>query len=173
MPAVHPARLPDHSLLQRYRRDGGYVDCYCIDLPRAVSHQAFVSAFYTTPLFKLERALLELLLKRPSTDIEAGGLAAGQLDAFAAWTVEARVQDQLLMRDLAGRTRSWLMVAPRPDQAGSRLYFGSAVVARADRASGRPRMGAGFRALIGFHKLYSRALLAASAKALSAASGKG
>lgn len=169
MPSVCPAPLPDDALLQRYRR-GGYADCYCIDLPAAVSHQAFVSAFYTTPLFKLERALLKLALKRPSTDAEARGLAAGGLDAFAAWTVEARAPDQLLMCDVAGRTRSWLMVAPLPDRPGSRLYFGSAVVPRVDKASGRARMGAGFHALLGFHKLYSRALLASAARALSAAS---
>lgn len=67
------------------------------------------------------------------------------------------------MCDFQGRTRSWLMVAPAEGgSAGStRLYFGSAVVpARAPRAGTEtPDLGWTFRLLLGFHKLYSRALL--------------
>jgi hypothetical protein len=36
-------------------------------------------------------------------------------------------------------------------------------------ADGRPRMGAVFRLLLGFHKLYSRALLGAASRRLRAA----
>lgn len=164
MSAVHPAPLPLHALLQRYQRNGAYADCYCIELPAPVSHEAFVAAFYTTPVFKLERLLLHWLLKKPSTDAEARTLAAGARDAFAAWTVEARAPDQLLMCDVAGRTRSWLMTE-RAAQ-GTRLFFGSAVVPRVDRATGRSQMGAGFHALLGFHKLYSRVLLRSAARRL-------
>ena len=53
------------------------------------------------------------------------------------------------------------MVEPRDDGGVTRLYFGSAVVARtAD--DGHPRLGFSFRALLGFHRRYSRALLAAA-----------
>jgi hypothetical protein len=66
-----------------------------------------------------------------------------------------------LLTDMTGRTRSWLMVAPtgNGDSGGTQLYFGSAVVPVADLATGARRMGFVFGALLGFHKLYSRALL--------------
>jgi hypothetical protein len=128
-----------------------------------VSQAAFVQAFYTTWLFKLERLLLRWFVARPSTDVQARELAKGGRDAFAAWDVERRDGEQLLMCDLAGRTRSWLMT--EPFGAGTRLYFGSAVVPDIG-ADGRPRMAGLFRVLLGFHKLYSRALLAAAARKL-------
>lgn len=149
--------LPQHALLQRYRVQGDYTDCFAIDVPRQVTHAAFVEAFYTTAVFKLERLLLALLVSRPSRDAEARELAGGQRAQFSAWSVEARAQDQILLCDLAGSTRSWLMAAPAPG-AGTRLYFGSAVV--------RKRQGGAFRALLGFHKLYSRILLRAAAARL-------
>jgi len=159
--------LPDHALLARYAGNGSYTDCYATDLPGAYSHAEFVAAFYTTWLFKLERAILEWLVARPSTDEEAAELARGGRQAFAAWTVEASAPNQLLLRDFLGNTRSWLMVEPRHDGGVTRLYFGSAVVARATR-DGRPRLGFSFRALLGFHRRYSRALLAAARARLTA-----
>jgi hypothetical protein len=62
-------------------------------------------------LFKLERLLLARLVSKSSTDAQAGQLACGTLDSFAAWSVEERREDQLLMCDFPGRTRSWLMVS--------------------------------------------------------------
>ena len=47
----------------------------------------------------------------------------------------------------------------KPSGTATRLYFGSAVVPVVHEASGQRRMGFGFRALLGFHKLYSRILL--------------
>jgi hypothetical protein len=166
MPTVRPAPLPADALLQAYRRSGAYADCYSLDLPREASHEAFVTAFYTTPVFKLERLVLSALLRRPSTDSQVRELAAGRRDSFAAWTVEGRAPRQLLLSDLHGRTRSWLMT----DEVagGTRLFFGSAVVPVRDRAGGPPRMGMAFHALLGFHRLYSRALLAAAARRLGA-----
>lgn len=147
------AELPNEALLRRYREQGAYTDCFAIDVPAQVTHAAFVEAFYTTAVFKLERLLLALLVSRPSRDAEARELAGGQREQFAAWSVEARAQGQLLMCDYAGSTRSWLMAAAAGE--GTRLYFGSAVVAA--------RQGGAFRALLGFHKLYSRILLRAAA----------
>jgi hypothetical protein len=46
-----------------------------------------------------------------------------------------------------------------PDIAGTRLYFGSAVVSTAGRTTAHSRIGFKFSALLGFHKLYSRLLL--------------
>jgi hypothetical protein len=156
--------LPEAALLRRYANGSDYTDCYTTVIDRTVSHEAYVRAFYTTWVFKLERWILTWAVAKPSTDAEASELAAGARESFAAWRVEARGREQLLMCDFLGNTRSWLMTAPEV-AAGTRLYFGSAVVARSDRATGKRTLGAPFRALMGFHRLYSRILLhAASAR---------
>jgi hypothetical protein len=165
-PSIRPGELPADALLARYRDDGGFTDCWITDLPRPVTHADFVEAFYTTPLFGIERRLLGWVAARPSTDAQARLLADARADAFSAWTVEARAADQLLLRDLTGRTRSWLMVAPLEGAAGTRLYFGSAVLARHDARSGRASLGAAFHALSGVHARYSRSLLAAARRRL-------
>jgi hypothetical protein len=113
--------------------------------------------------------LLAWLVAKPSTDTQAAQLAAGTRSSFAAWNVEARSTDQLLMSDFKNRTRSWLMAGSAPGGAiaGTRLYFGSAVVPARSAQSGRQSFGAGFRLLLGFHKLYSRALLFAARSRLA------
>lgn len=162
MPQVHPCPLPSGALLARYGGTSGYVDCYTTLLPRTVTHAEFVEAFYTGSVFKVERWLLRLLLAKPSTDAEARQLAAGRLDHFSAWRVEARAADQLLLCDVTGRTRSWLMVVPTADGAATQVFFGSAVLPANRRSVGGQRMGVAFTALLGFHKLYSRVLLGAA-----------
>lgn len=165
MPAATPCDLPASALLCRHAVAGNYCDAYKLDLGLPdITLAAFVQAFYTTRLFKLERWILRGLLRRPSTDAQAVDLGLGQRDAFAAWTVEARTEDQLLLSDLYGRTRSWLMVLP--GLAGTRLYFGSAVVARRGARTGERSLGWTYRALLGFHRLYSRLLLNAAARKL-------
>ena len=163
MPSIHRCELPHGALLEKYQSRGAYADCYVTEIARHVSHAEYVQAFYTTPLFKVERLLLAWLVSKPSTDAQASQLASGTLDSFAAWSVEERCEDQLLMCDFQGRTRSWLMVVPAEGEsaASTRLYFGSAVApARAARAGApTPGLGLTFRLLLGFHKLYSRALL--------------
>ena len=64
------------------------------------------------------------------------------------------------MCDLGGRTRSRLMVVP-VGSGGSRHYFGSAVVP-ITTPQGRATTGFRFNALLGFHKIYTRALLRAA-----------
>lgn len=161
-----PHPLPTDALLTKYANSGAYTDCFTTEIPRPVSHAEFVEAFYTGGLFKLERWLLRVFLSRPSTDLQARQLAAGELNAFAAWRVAARAVDQLLMCDIGGRTRSWLMVAPLEVPGHTRLYFGSAVVPVVSPLTGKSSMSFGFNALLGFHKLYSRALLSAAAARL-------
>lgn len=162
--SIQPCTLPPSALLAKYALGGAYTDCYATELPGPVSHAQYVEAFYTGALFKLERRLLAWFLGKPSTDAQARELATGTAGQFSAWRVEERSADQLLMCDLGGRTRSWLMVAPagRADAPATRLYFGSAVVPVVDRRSGQASMGLVFKALLGFHKLYSRALLSAA-----------
>jgi len=164
--SVRPGELPPHALLTRYRGNGGFTDCWIAELPRTVSHADYVEAFFTSRLFAIERRLLAWFASKPSTAGQARRLADARQDAFAAWTVEARTADQLLLRDFTGRTRSWLMVAPLEAGPGTRLYFGSAVLARHDPATGTLSMGTTFHALSGFHALYSRALLAAARRRL-------
>jgi hypothetical protein len=161
--------VPDTALLARYARSGAYTDCYTCDIPQAVSLADYVEAFYTTPPFMIERQILKWLAGKPSTDLEARELATGSRADFAAWTVEARAADQLLMCDFLDRTRSWLMVSRigSPESPRSRLYFGSAVVPVADKA-GKHSLGH-YRKLLGFHRLYSRVLLWSARARLSAA----
>lgn len=159
--------LPADALLAVYAATPGcYTDCYEVDIPGAIPLADFVTAFYTTPLFQLERFILRVAVDRPSTDQDARNVATGARDNFAAWTVESRRVDQLLMCDMAGKTRSWFMVVPEDmTDAGSgrtRLRFGSAVVPR----RGNTRLGTVFTLLLGVHKLYSRALLAAARRRL-------
>ena len=159
--SIHRTDLPAHALLRRYLCDGHYADCYVVEVPMAVSQAGFVEAFYTTPLFKIERAILAAAVRKPSSDAEARALARGEREAFAAWTVEDRSDAQLLLADFMGRTRSWLMAEPT-GSGGTRLHFGSAVVPKRDRDTGRTSLGTGFGLMLGFHKLYSRALLASA-----------
>ena len=161
MARVEPSELPPQALLRAHADGVNYTDCFRWQAARAVPHAEFVEAFYTTWLFRLERWILALLVARPSTDAQARELAAGRRDDFAAWSVEARAENQLLMCDMHGRTRSWLMVD------GATLYFGSAVVA-VPGAGGVRRLGRVYDLLLGFHKVYSRALLRAAASRLEA-----
>ena len=171
---INSCSLPQDALLARYNQNQGYTDCYTTEIAGPVSHARFVKAFYTTPLFRTEALILRWAIGKPSTHAQAAELAQGQRDAFAAWTVEARAPDQLLLCDVMGRTRSWLMVEPVATDGvhqttdGTRLYFGSAVVPRLDRQTGKARMGWLFSALLGFHRLYSILLLYSARKRLEA-----
>ena len=168
MPLIRACALPANALLRKYLHAGAYVDCYVAEIARPVSHAEFVKAFYTTAVFKAERLILAWF-SLPSTDLQAQELAFGKVSSFAAWKVESRSPDQVLLSDFRGRTRSWLMcapVAPDTSAASTRLYFGSAVVPTAKAGSGERRMGIVFHALLGFHKLYSRALLRAAVSRL-------
>lgn len=162
MSGVAVAELPRDSFLYACRERGAFADCYSAVVPGAVTLERYVRAFYTSPLFKLERFVLTWAVRKPSTDADAAAIASGAATQFEAWTMEQRNHDQLLIRDYLGRTRSWFMVAPDAD--GTRLYFGSAVVP--DRNG---RMGAGFSALLWFHRAYLVALLRAAQARVSSA----
>jgi hypothetical protein len=164
---VEPCELPQEALLRRYfdSRDCArtYADCFSVRTSQSVSLQEFVLAFYTTPLFRVERLILGLI-GRPSSDEQALKLSQGETESFAAWSVEALAANQLLMCDFRGRTRSWFMAIDdiAASNQGTQLFFGSAVVP-ADRGDvGKSDMGLVFRLLLGFHKLYSKALLSSA-----------
>ena len=167
--SIQPCAVPDDALLHTYRANGAYTDCYVTDIVGSVSHEQFVTAFYTTFVFKLERMILKWAVSKPSTDAQAEQLASGETDTFAAWHVEKRSGNQLLVSDFYRRTRSWLMIVPLRTNSGpvTRLYFGSAVVPVGNAKTGRPTLGLGFPALLGFHKLYSKVLLYAAKSRLN------
>ena len=169
MAAVETCKLPENALLIRYREDGAYTDCYSTQINQTVTLSDYVEAFYTTRLFKLERAILKWAVSKPSTDEDARSLAEAKVEKFAAWKVEARQDNQILLSDYRGRTRSWLMCTPGGSNGdiNTRLYFGSAVVPVAIEQTGGRRMGHAFNAMLLFHNLYSRVLLRSAASRLS------
>ncbi|MEJ6397706.1 hypothetical protein [Yoonia sp. 208BN28-4] len=148
MTVPRAAPLPDDALLRVYTEQGAYTDCFVKDVANDVDLAGYLMGFYTTPLFRVERLILRLALKRPSTDADVAALARKQSDSFAAWDVEARTEDQVLLCDMGQATRSWFKVAR--SGTGTRLYFGSAVVAPDHWL---------MRALLPLHRLYARALL--------------
>lgn len=165
MLSVSACELPQEALLRSYLLDGGYADCYTTKIDRVVSLAQFVEAFYTTTVFGLERFVLRVLLSKPSTDVQVQQLALGMQDTFAAWRVEARAKNQLLLCEFTGRTRSWLMVRPSTNSEGqpeTQLFFGSAVVPITDAKSGQRSMAAAFSSLVWLHKAYSKVLLSAA-----------
>lgn len=136
------------------------MDCYATTIDKQVSFPEFVIAFYTTWLFKTERLILNLLVNKPSTDLQAKQLSANEINHFAAWTVERRGENEILMRDFLSRTRSWLMIEKAG--AGTKFHFGSAVVPK----KGSESLDLGFRILLGFHQVYSVLLLYAARQKL-------
>ncbi len=167
MTTIKPCEVPPDSLLRKYKDDKGYADCYVIEVAGRVSQAVFIEAFYTSPLFKVERTILKHLASKPSTDGEARQLANGSADRFAAWRVEGQSASELLLADFTGRTRSWLMASPvggGTEAVATRLHFGSAVVSRPHRGGRKAGMGWLFIALLGFHRLYSRLLLRVAGK---------
>jgi len=150
-------------LLQSYVARGAYTDCFAVEIPARVSFADYVTAFYTSAAFRPERLVLWCIGK-PSSDADVRRLADGTAEAFAAWSLEGRAPDQLLLCDFLSRTRSWLML--EPTAGGARLYFGSAVVPVGAGAGGG-RLGFPFDALLGFHRLYSRVLLGGARGRLS------
>ena len=165
MLTAQPCEVPLNSFHRPYKDGAGYADCYVIKLPGTVTQATYIEAFYTSPLFKIERTLLHYLASKPATDADAKALASGVATQFSAWRVEAQSSTELLLADFTGRTRSWLMAVPVTsgnDPLGTLLYFGSAVVPLPRQ--GAQSMGWLFHALLGFHGLYSRLLLGAASQ---------
>jgi hypothetical protein len=165
---IHRCSLPPDAFLQRYAGNDDYTDCFRVDVLGTIGLGRYVEAFYTTRLFKAERAILSLA-GHPSTDAEAALVVQGEASRFAAWHVEARADDQLLMCDVTGRTRSWFQVASNRD-ADTTLYFGSAVTSVETGVAGRKSIGMVFNVLMPVHILYSRALLSATKRKIARSS---
>lgn len=167
MATVTHGALPNDALLRTYRggprperwRESG--DCFAVSVDRVVSLAEFVFAFYTSPVFRIERLILGLLAGTLSTESEALRLAEGHETSFAIWRVGERTATQLLMCDRYEWTRSWFRVVPLND-GKTLLQFGSAVASRKGGQSSTRTSGGLFRLLLKFHVAYSRVLLHAA-----------
>jgi hypothetical protein len=171
MARVRASDVPRDSLLRKYKDGSGFADCYVIEVPGTVSLATYVEAFYTSPLFAVERWLLRTFAASPATNADARLLARGEVARYSAWRVEGRSRSELLLADVTGRTRSWLMTAPTAGGHGvasTVLHFGSAVLPRAAGPGQSRAMGWPFHALMGFHRVYSRLLLRAACRRLRA-----
>jgi hypothetical protein len=169
--SVTQSAVPDDALLrtywggarpERWRESG---DCFVVVANRVVSLGEFVFAFYTSPVFRLERAILRLLAGAPSTNAEARGLADGSTMSFAVWRVGERTATQLLMCDRYERTRSWFRVVHLND-GKTLLQFGSAVASRSNFRAVPGARGSLFGLLLKFHVAYSQVLLHAAKRGL-------
>ncbi|MCR8826408.1 hypothetical protein [Pseudosulfitobacter koreensis] len=163
---VTPQEMPVGSLIAEQAAQPGYfTDCYACVVPGQVSLADYVTAFYTTPLFRAERLVLRLAARAPSTDVQARAVAEGEAERFAVWQVAARRADEMLLAERSGRTKSWFSVAVQG--ADTKLFFGSVVVPVKGK-SGKMVLGPVFDSLKTAHALYSRALLASAARGLAA-----
>lgn len=119
--------MPENgTLLGRYTAaDSCFSDCYTVEINAPVTLSDFVYAFYTSRLFKVERAILRLIGAQPSKDESARRLADGSLERFSVWSVESRNDTQLLMCPQDMRTRSWFMVesCKKAEQTRTHLFL--------------------------------------------------
>lgn len=168
--SVIPKAVPDGSLLAQYENvtaeqsASNYCDCYSTKIDRKVDLQKFVYAFYTSRVFSVERRILATVLGIPTTDEHAKQLSLGNTDSFSAWTVETRLDNEMLLREPRSSTASWFMVRQDVESSCDRteLLFGSAVFPKNDKKG----LGVLFHSLSTFHTYYSYALLRSASKRL-------
>ena len=155
MASIRKVPLPENASLATYaQRAGSYADCYTVDVKGKIELSAYTESFFNTWLMRLERKLIGLGSK-PSNDDDVRSLANGSGDSLAWWRVEKRDPDQLLLSVSDIATHTWLMVSKLPGATPrTRLYFGSAVLMQS-RLS---------KALLPFHKAYSRLLLRSASR---------
>ena len=143
-------------------------DCFSLTLNKNVTIASFLAAFYTSKIFKIERKILAFALQKPSTDEQAIALSKSQRDTFAIWTQAYRDNEQIVLSDFKGSTKSWLMVK-QITSSETQIFFGTAVMptVKKDGSLGEPSKL--FVILGSFHRLYSKLLLWSAAKVLVAA----
>jgi hypothetical protein len=158
--------VPDDALLRTYqggRRPECWAksgDCFAITVDRSVTLAEFVFAFYTSPVFRIERQILRIFAGAPSLDSDALQLAEGTVSSFAIWRLGERTETQLLMCDRYERTRFWFRVV-RLDAGKTLLQFGSAVASGDEMAQSKLR-GSFLQLLLRLHVIYSHILLHAA-----------
>ncbi len=160
--------LPENALLQKYVKSGDYTDCFSVVIDKHVSQADFIEAFYNSRVFKLERFILTCLVFKPSSDRQAAQLAIGTIEKYAAWNLEARNENQLLMCDFKQATRSWLMTEKiEPNESTqTRLFFGSALIARTNQQNNEKSIPFLIKSMVPAHQFYSKCLLNSTAAKL-------
>ncbi|WP_147127034.1 hypothetical protein [Shimia ponticola] len=151
--AVRKIPVPKDALLSRYI-GRGHVDAFETDIGKEAPLQDCIGAFFGSWVFRIERRILAVAMKAPSSSADVASLARGEAKTIAVWHVIDRTENQLLMRVPDTPVRTWLAVS------GTRLWFGSALVSETDR------LPVTYRASLPFHALYSRLLLAAAMRKL-------
>ncbi len=169
---VTQTQVPDFSLLRSYRSPAHanawqqYMDCFVADVAGIVTLSQYIEAFYSSLPFRMERRLIQWLIGKKSSADDVRALASGRAETLSAWVVLARTDNQILLGDYQSNTRSWLALLPLSSGKVTRLHFGSGIRSVRDPETGEPTMTWGFRALGGFHILYSKILLAAARRGL-------
>ena len=175
--SIERTPLPEQSRLEDNHKQPGtkiphiHADCFSLAVRKTVLIEGFVEAFYTSWIFKIERKILALVVGKPSTDTQAIELSVGQRNQFSAWNLEYRDENQLVLADFMGKTKSWLMVQ-NTDETSTTLFFGSAVMPRLKKDGSLERQSLVFSVLGAFHLIYSRALLWAASRNLPLQSQK-
>ncbi len=167
MLSVKAVTIPENGYLNSYRdRLGCYTDCFTIEVRGQVTLSNFISAFFDTFPFRLERKTLAVFALSPSSLKDVTDLATGVSDSLALWKVEARDGNQLIMSFGRRGVRTWLMVEPCQNESntsilyfGTGLYFGSTVIPRKNKPSEEPKLSTVFYPFLGCHRLYARFLL--------------
>lgn len=179
---VRQVAVPPRSLLGREASSsplaeagGCYADAFCVRVaaPSATAAPGalFARAFFGSPVFRVERALLAALGFRGPTDAELSSMAfdapgRDRVAAFtlAASTVAADGSSELLFR-WAVHGRTWLAVRVLEGNAELELLFGSALLDVPSRGRGGASraLALGWAAVQPAHALFSRLLLAEAA----------
>jgi hypothetical protein len=163
---------PEGAFIRQYTTTlGGYSDCYYIDIQQDVSLSDYILTFFSTPIFRMERLLLNLVPSGRSNEQCVLDLAAGTGNKMAGWKTENRDDNQLLLAVGDGPIRTWLMVQGSPSSKTTRLYFGSAALPTSMTKEGHPKLAIVFRLFAGLHIFYSRLLLWWAARDLARKSG--
>jgi len=99
-------------------------DTVSILVPGRVGVKDLAEAFFNSPAFALERAVLP----HSTSDEQAHAFAAGSLQPFALWKNEDRNESEILTTWSAGATRgaTWFRVVPEEDDR-TRLELGSSM----------------------------------------------
>ena len=156
---------PEGAFISQYSTThGGYSDCYYVDIQKDVALSDYILAFFSTPIFRMERLILNLVPSGRSNEQCVLDIASGTGDKMAGWKTEKRDENQLLLAVGDGPIRTWLMVQGKQSSETTptkttRLYFGSAVLPTSMTKDGRPKLAIVFKLFSGLHIFYSRLLL--------------
>ncbi len=163
--SVSSGSVPEGAFISQYSTThGGYSDCYYVDIQKDVALSDYILAFFNTPIFRMERLILNLVPSGRSNEQCVLGLASGTGDKMACWKTEKRDENQLLLAVGDGPIRTWLMVQGKQSSETTptkttRLYFGSAVLPTSMTKDGHPKLAIVFKLFSGLHIFYSRLLL--------------